>query len=56
MPSDDQENTLVHLGLHKVPPRLWQRTGKYLKTELMFIGRTDTEAETPILWPPHVNS
>ena len=20
----------------------------------MFIGRTDTEAETPILWPPHV--
>ena len=49
MPSDDQENTLVHLGLQKVPPRLWQRTGKYLKTELMFIGRTDAEAETPIL-------
>ena len=22
----------------------------------MFIGRTDTEAETPILWPPHVKS
>ena len=22
----------------------------------MFIGRTDDEAETPILWPPHVNS
>ena len=20
----------------------------------VFIGRTDTEAETPILWPPHV--
>ena len=20
----------------------------------MFIGRTDAEAETPILWPPHV--
>ena len=20
----------------------------------MFIGRTDVEAETPILWPPHV--
>ena len=23
---------------------------------LMFIGRTDVEAETPILWPPHVKS
>ena len=22
----------------------------------MFIGRTDVEAETPILWPPHANS
>ena len=22
----------------------------------MFIGRTDTEAETPIFWPPHVKS
>ena len=22
----------------------------------MFIGRTDAEAETPILWPPHVRS
>ena len=22
----------------------------------VFIGRTDTEAETPILWPPHANS
>ena len=22
----------------------------------IFIGRTDTEAETPILWPPHVKS
>ena len=21
-----------------------------------FIGRTDAEAETPILWPPHVKS
>ena len=20
----------------------------------MFIGRTDAEAETPVLWPPHV--
>ena len=22
----------------------------------VFIGRTDTEAETPILWPPHVKN
>ena len=22
----------------------------------VFIGRTDTEAETPILWPPHAKS
>ena len=22
----------------------------------VFIGRTDAEDETPILWPPHVNS
>ena len=22
----------------------------------VFIGRTDAEAEIPILWPPHVNS
>ena len=23
---------------------------------LIFIGRTDAEAETPILWPPHVKN
>ena len=22
----------------------------------VFVGRTDAEAETPILWPPHVKS
>ena len=22
----------------------------------VFIGRTDTEAETPVLWPPHAES
>ena len=22
----------------------------------VFIGRTDAEAETPVLWPPHVKS
>ena len=23
---------------------------------LVFIGRTDAEAETPVLWPPHAKS
>ena len=23
---------------------------------LVFIGRTDAEAETPILWPPHAKT
>ena len=23
---------------------------------MMFIGRTDAEAETPVLWPPHEKS
>ena len=23
---------------------------------LVFIGKTDAEAETPVLWPPHVKS
>ena len=23
---------------------------------MMFIGRTDAETETPVLWPPHVKS
>ena len=26
------------------------------KQSLIFIGRTDAEAETPILWPPDVKS
>ena len=29
---------------------------KLLKTHYAFFGRTDAEAETPILWPPHVKS
>ena len=26
------------------------------KGDQVFIGRTDAEAETPILWPPHAKS
>ena len=27
-----------------------------LKESWVFIGRTDAETETPVLWPPHANS
>ena len=30
--------------------------GKIFKTIINFIGRTDVEAETPILWPPDAKS
>ena len=29
---------------------------KYSYPYLVFIGRTDAEAETPVLWPPHAKS
>ena len=51
---------------------LWRRLEKTLESPLdckeiqpvhsegdkswVFIGRTDAEAETPILWPPHAKS
>ena len=49
------------------PPKKWQNhTPKPLwsciklnfkrKTDWIFIGRTDAEAETPILWPPDVKN
>ena len=28
----------------------------FLATMWVFFGRTDTKAETPILWPPHAKS
>ena len=28
----------------------------FFMAEVMFVGRTDAEAETLILWPPHVKS
>ena len=27
-----------------------------IKLVLLFIGGTDAEAETPVLWPPHAKS
>ena len=28
----------------------------FIHISWVFIGRTDAEAETPILWPPHAKS
>ena len=33
-----------------------QTNQSYNKSTLIFIGRTDAEAEAPILWPPDVKS
>ena len=35
----------LHCCMHPTGDQSW-----------VFIGRTDAEAETPILWPPHVKS
>jgi len=49
--------------LLRVPWRLNQDSVKEIQPvhpegdqSWVFIGRTDAEAETPILWPPHVKS
>ena len=34
----------------------WESLGLQGDQSWVFTGRTDTEAETPILWPPHVKS
>ena len=33
-----------------------RRSNQSILKELLFIGRTDVEAETPILWPPQAKS
>ena len=34
-----------------------RRSNQSIRDQLwVFIGRTDAEAETPVLWPPHVKS
>ena len=32
--------------------KFWSFLGACLDKQEIFIGRTDAEAETPILWPP----
>ena len=42
--------------LLRVPWTARRSNQSFLKIGPVFIGRTDTEAETPILWPPHAKS
>ena len=42
------EDSGESLGLHPVHSKGHQ--------SWVFIGRTDAEAETPVLWPPHAKS
>ena len=41
----DLHTTDLHRCMHPTGDQSW-----------VFIGRTDAEAETPVLWPPHVKS
>ena len=38
--------------------KLWSMLKVHAKGDQswVFIGRTDAEAETPVLWPPHAKS
>ena len=33
-----------------------RRSNQSMLKEIMFIGRTDSKVETPVLWPPHAKS
>ena len=44
-PEDSESLGLQGIGLHPQGDQSW-----------VFIGRTDVEAETPILWPPGAKS
>ena len=46
-----EEDSLESLGLQGDPTVHPQGNQSWI-----FIGRTDVEAETPILWPPDANS
>ena len=51
------EDSWESLGLQGDPTSpFWRRSGPKDLKSWVFIGRTDAEAETPILWPPHVKS
>ena len=43
-------------GLLRVPWTIRRSNQSILKEISVFIGRTDVEAETPILWPPDAKS
>ena len=45
------EDSWESLGLQEIQP-----VHPEVNQSWIFIGRTDAEAETPILWPPHVKS
>jgi len=42
--------------LLRVPWTARRSNQSILKETWVFIGRTDAEAEAPVLWPPHVKS
>ena len=58
----DGTNNLMHMSLSKLREVVKDREAWHAavhgvaKSWTRFIGRTDAEAESPILWPPDVNS
>ena len=48
----------VYFSSNSEKPRSHHLPSVYLifNSSMVFIGRTDVEAETPILWPPHAKS
>ena len=49
--SKSSEDSSEFLGLQEIQPMHPEGNQSWI-----FIGRTNTEAETPILWPPHTKS
>jgi len=50
------ENRFVRRMVYKTSLVIDRDLPKVTKTTWDFFGRTDAEAETPILWPPHAKS
>ena len=48
-----QVNAIIPFSGKIIPPRRYNQS---ILQSWVFIGRTDVEAETPILWPPDVKS
>ena len=53
-PGIGEPGGLPSMGLHRVGHD-WSDLAAAAAAAAAFIGRTDAEAETPILWPPHEN-